>query len=237
MGSIRVSEVDVNRASYRRMVPFDYTHQYPVSVIKIALINQPEIDQSIAALVAHKDVWAQMSIAKKITLLEELRQKTVATAPEWVAAAVKAKGIADQPSVAGEEWIAVPWALLHSLNGLIETLTWLEKGQTRPLKAIRTRQNGQVVVDVFPLTTLDRMLLSGIHSEVWMQPGVTLQNLRDTIAVFYKQVKPSGKVALVLGAGNVSSIAPLDVLYKLYAEGQVCLLKMNPVNDYLGTFF
>jgi acyl-CoA reductase-like NAD-dependent aldehyde dehydrogenase len=45
-----------------------------------------------------------------------------------------------------------------------------------------------------------------------------------------------GKVALVLGAGNIASIAPLDVLYKLIAEGQVCLLKMNPVNDYLGPF-
>jgi aldehyde dehydrogenase (NAD(P)+) len=40
----------------------------------------------------------------------------------------------------------------------------------------------------------------------------------------------------VLGAGNIASIAPLDVLYKLLAEGQVCLLKMNPVNEYLGPF-
>ena len=43
-----------------------------------------------------------------------------------------------------------------------------------------------------------------------------------------------GQVALVLGAGNVNAIAPLDTLYKLYAEGQVVLLKLNPVNDYLG---
>jgi hypothetical protein len=40
----------------------------------------------------------------------------------------------------------------------------------------------------------------------------------------------------VLGAGNIASIAPLDVLYKLVAEGQVCMLKMNPVNEYLGPF-
>ncbi len=42
-----------------------------------------------------------------------------------------------------------------------------------------------------------------------------------------------GKLALVLGAGNVASIAPLDVLHKLFIENQVCLLKLNPVNDYL----
>ncbi len=44
---------------------------------------------------------------------------------------------------------------------------------------------------------------------------------------------PKGGVALVLGAGNIAAIPPLDVLYKLYAEGQVVLLKMNPVNAYL----
>ena len=44
------------------------------------------------------------------------------------------------------------------------------------------------------------------------------------------------RVALVLGAGNVASIGPLDVVHKLFVEGQVCLLKMNPVNAYLGPF-
>jgi acyl-CoA reductase-like NAD-dependent aldehyde dehydrogenase len=44
-------------------------------------------------------------------------------------------------------------------------------------------------------------------------------------------------LALILGAGNVSSIPPLDLLYKLFVEDQVVLLKMNPVNGYLGPFF
>ena len=38
-------------------------------------------------------------------------------------------------------------------------------------------------------------------------------------------------------AGNIASIPPLDVISKLYAEGSVCLLKMNPVNSYLGPLF
>src|SRR5205814_683004 len=44
----------------------------------------------------------------------------------------------------------------------------------------------------------------------------------------------NAKVALVLGAGNVSSIGPMDVLYKLFAENEVVVLKTNPVNAYLG---
>ena len=40
----------------------------------------------------------------------------------------------------------------------------------------------------------------------------------------------------MLGAGNVSAIAALDSLHKLFAENQVVLLKMNPVNAYVGEF-
>ncbi len=43
-------------------------------------------------------------------------------------------------------------------------------------------------------------------------------------------------MALVLGAGNVASIAPMDALTKLFSEKQTVLLKMNPVNAYLGPF-
>ena len=41
----------------------------------------------------------------------------------------------------------------------------------------------------------------------------------------------------MLGAGNVSSIAPTDAFSKLFQEGKVVLLKMNPVNEYLGPIF
>src|SRR5205823_10653843 len=78
---------------------------------------------------------------------------------------------------------------------------------------------------------------SGFSAEVWMQPGVTRENLAHRIASFCREESPRCKVALVLGAGNIASIAPLDVLYKMFAKGMVCLLKMNPVNDYLGKFF
>ncbi len=68
-----------------------------------------------------------------------------------------------------------------------------------------------------------------------MQPGVTRVHL-DRYAARAYDIPPAarqGKLALVLGAGNVASIAPLDVLHKLFIENQVCLLKLNPVNDYL----
>ena len=44
-------------------------------------------------------------------------------------------------------------------------------------------------------------------------------------------------VTLVLGAGNVGAITTLDILHMLYTEGSVCVVKMNPVNDYLSPYF
>ena len=66
------------------------------------------------------------------------------------------------------------------------------------------------------------------------EPGVTPANLSDHTAQFYRNPPPDGRVCAVLGAGNIASIPPLDVLYKLFAEGQVVALKLSPVNDYLG---
>jgi acyl-CoA reductase-like NAD-dependent aldehyde dehydrogenase len=93
------------------------------------------------------------------------------------------------------------------------------------------------VVDVFPVDLYDRVLLNGVKAEVWMEPDVTPANLASTMGVWYRQAAHEPRVALVLGAGNISSIAPLDFLYKLIADGTVCILKMNPVNHYLGPIF
>jgi len=45
---------------------------------------------------------------------------------------------------------------------------------------------------------------------------------------------PRGRVCLVLGAGNASSIAPLDVLHKVFVELQVVVLKTHPVMAHLA---
>ena len=29
----------------------------------------------------------------------------------------------------------------------------------------------------------------------------------------------------------------MDAFYKMFVDGNVCLVKMNPVNEYLGSFF
>ena len=67
-----------------------------------------------------------------------------------------------------------------------------------------------------------------------MQPGVTAEGLAATQATAYKTDDPQGAVSLVLGAGNVSSIGVMDLFYKLFVQNQVVVLKMHPLNAYLG---
>ena len=201
-------------------------------------MNQSEIDQSIATLVQHKDEWAALPKPEKIAHLQEMRRKTDDVAERWVDAAVRAKRIPTDSPIAGEEWMSGPWALQRGLSQLSRTLAALAKGESPiPPGAVHTRPDGQVVVDVFPVSLFDKLLLSRFSAQVWMQPGVTAESLGENMASFYRETSPHGTVALVLGAGNIASIAPLDVLYKMFGEGRVCLLKLNPVNEYLGPFF
>ena len=68
-----------------------------------------------------------------------------------------------------------------------------------------------------------------------MELGVTADGLAKTQAVTYHgQSVATGRICAVLGAGNVSSIGPMDVMSKLFIENQVVVLKLHPVNAYLG---
>lgn len=197
-----------------------------------------EIDAVLARLRVTKRTWVALPVAEKAALVTQLVQDVARVAPRWVAAAAAAKGLAADSPLVGEEWAAGPWALLYAANHYARSLREIARDGKPALArgAVRTRPDGQVVVDVFPETYHDRLLLNGVRAEVWMEPGVTPANLREHMAGWYAQRDPEARVAVVLGAGNVASIAPLDVLYKLLAEGQVCVLKMNPVNAYLGPF-
>ncbi|HEV3086995.1 MAG TPA: hypothetical protein VGX96_07180, partial [Candidatus Elarobacter sp.] len=197
-------------------------------------LSSGELDRDLEALRAHADAWARLGIAGKIRHLRAMRARTVETASEWVALAANAKGIAGTP-LAGEEWLSGPWPLLTALDRLAATLGGIALDGTPPIpqRAIRTRPDGQVIVDVFPVDNADRILLNGLRAEVWMEQSVTRETLRENTASFYREREPNGFVTLVLGAGNIASIPPLDVLYALYAHGSVVMLKLNPVNAYL----
>jgi aldehyde dehydrogenase (NAD(P)+) len=195
------------------------------------------IDRDLETLAASKTTWARLPVERKIAILETVKRNAHAAATEWVALAVRAKRLAPSSPLAGEEWISGPWAVLYALNRYLRTLRGIARRGEPPLPPMRRRRDGRIVLRLFPHDLYDRALLSGIRADVWMKPGLSPNDVRASAASFYRTANPPGGVALVLGAGNISSIAPLDVLYKMLADGCVCMLKMNPVNAYLGPVF
>ena len=192
------------------------------------------IDQAIQVLQEHKDAWVHVTVRERIALINQLIHDVLELAPRWVAASAQAKGFTQKSLLAGEEWGSGVFPILRNLQLIKRTLIDLDKKGKAIPGPVTTRANGQVMARVFPGTSYDKLFFPGVTIQLWMQPGVTEQTLAETQAVAYRQKDHAGKVALVLGAGNISSIGPTDVLYKLFVEDQVVIYKANPVNDYLG---
>ncbi|MBZ4421650.1 aldehyde dehydrogenase [Myxococcus sp. RHSTA-1-4] len=181
--------------------------------------------------------WVKLGLRERISLLEELRRSFAAVAEPSVRAACEAKGIHPESPLAGEEWLGGPLVVLRNMRLLVDSLKDIQRHGVPhiPSSRLRTLEDGRLAARIYPKDTLDGMLLPRNEGEVHFLPGVTAANLREHQASFYR--KPhEGRVCAVLGGGNVNSIPPADCLYKLFVEGTACVLKMNPVNAYLGPF-
>jgi aldehyde dehydrogenase (NAD(P)+) len=208
------------------------------SAMETARTDTAQMDSALADLAESKDRWANLPIAQKLPYLDSIKRNTVKVARRWVEAATKAKGLSMDHPLAGEEWTSGPFMVLWPLPGLRTTLVRLSSG-VPVLEGFETGTgpDGQVVVDVYPKSFDEMLLFAGLTAQTWMQPDVTFESLEESTAAFYRQEDPAGAVAVVLGAGNIASIAVLDAVYALFNQGRVVVLKMNPVNDYLGPFF
>ncbi len=193
------------------------------------------IDEAVAELQEHKLAWTAVPPAERSRLAAELARRFLAVADRWTAACEAAERIDPRRAGAGEEALVGPYFILRNLRLLRRSLDAIARtGRPRLPGPVRRRANGQVIARIFPQDLYDRIFYAGVTAEVWMEPGVTREGLAETMAVAYRQDERPGGVALVLGAGNVSSIGPMDAFYKLFVEDRVVLYKPNPANAYLG---
>lgn len=186
--------------------------------------TQPELDAALAALAASKTRWTQTTPAQRLDLLSAIQRDLLAVMPEWVAASLHARQGEANPYVQGDEW-AVASIIFRLLHELRQTLHSIDRdGQPRLPVPLYTRPDGWRVARVFPNSLTDRAFYTGIQAETWLEPDTPV----------FQPSTHSGKIALVLGAGNIASLPPADVLNRLFNENQVVILKMNPINAYLG---
>ncbi len=199
-----------------------------------AMPTHAELDADLAVLAAHAGEWAGLGVAEKRALVAAVHAGVAEVAADWVRLACDAKGLALDSPAAGEEWMSGPMGHLLYTTALGHTLDDLAAGRS-PIAGARSGRapGGRTTIRVrMPFDAYDRLLLSGFRADVWLEPGVGFDEAADA-AGLRTRAPDGGGVALVLGAGNIASIAPLDALYKLFADGRVVLLKLNPVNDYL----
>jgi aldehyde dehydrogenase (NAD(P)+) len=201
--------------------------------------DRATLDEALATLRKNADRFARTSIGERLDLLRQMLDGYLEVAEPAVNAVLRMKGVDPSSPAAAEEWFAGPTIVVRNLRILIQSLGLIRRGlPTIDPGQVRSSSDGRTVVDVFPASPLDKVLFSGFTAEVWMKPGVLRSDALSRLGAHYKVPVSArkGGVALVLGAGNVSSIPPTDVMYKMFVEGKVCLLKMNPVNEVAGPF-
>jgi acyl-CoA reductase-like NAD-dependent aldehyde dehydrogenase len=211
---------------------------YPVhtSVPTPPASSQTHMDTAITRLRDGAKVFASLSIPDRMALAESMQKGFLRVAARMVEAGCRAKGLTMGTPAEAEEWATGPWGVVRQLRLIRDSLAALKSRGTTSIGPIRHMADNRLAVGLFPGNAIDGMLFKNVSIEAHMQPGVTEEVLDVDRARFYKQPQHDGRVVLVLGAGNIAAIAPMDVVTKMFNEGMVCLLKMNPVNAYLGPF-
>jgi hypothetical protein len=201
--------------------------------------SEMNLNNAVAALQSNKYKWAKLDIGQRISIVNEIIEKMKAISERWVDAELKARGMDPESEEACEAWLGVSFIFrfLHTLRKSLQEIS----RNNRPLIPgyVRTREDGQVVVPVVPRTLMDRLLKNqflykGMTAEIWMEPGVKAEEVISEQANEYNDNTYAGCVTLILGAGNHGFILVGEILYNLFVKLRTAILKMNPVNDYLG---
>ncbi|BBH51871.1 NAD-dependent aldehyde dehydrogenase [Fluviispira sanaruensis] len=191
--------------------------------------DRKKIENLLLTLSENKNRWAELKLCEKKNYLNNAMNILLTESKQWADSCIRAKGLDENTEISGQEYLQGPAIVMKQMRLLIKALD--AKGSPRIPKVYKTKGN-QYIARVLPAHFYDKVMWRGFTAEVRI-----LKNKEPSQGMFYKRNKVTGSLSLVLGAGNVSSIAPLDALHKLFTEGKVCLVKLNPVNDYLLDIF
>ena len=179
-------------------------------------------------------MWANLDIQERINILDEIIHDVQSVADRWINAGIEAQDLQANAYGVGEK--NVTFSLVYRIVRLFRQslLDIQQTGNPCIPGPVHQRENGQLVAQVFPQTLYDKLSMLGVRAEIWMMPDAPLKNGLPTQASFYHSQNNKGRVTLVLGAGNVAALIVADFMQKLFVDGQVVILKPNPVNDYIG---
>ena len=201
---------------------------YPTPPEPQAATTPEELDKALNRLLAAKTKWPSVPAEKRATLLKECLTDIQAVSEEWVAAACRAAGVHRNSAVEGEIWVSQMMPIVRNMRMLVSTL---EQNGQPALPGQRTHSNGQTIASVFPSDFREGLMFQGFSAEVWIAP-----NQSASQGQAYQNPSSESQICAIMGAGNSSSIPCMDVLYKLFVDNELVILKLNPINDYIGPY-
>ncbi|HAC91329.1 MAG TPA: NAD-dependent aldehyde dehydrogenase [Planctomycetaceae bacterium] len=204
-----------------------------------AVTTTQTIDHAVGELLKGAQTLAGSSIEQRIEAAKACIQGVARIAQRWQTAGCQANRTSGSVAGRAEEILTGPVASLRYLHLIIKTMQDLQSKGKPQLPGTAKLVEGQLRVPVFPTQLLfDSVAFRGMRGETWLEPGVSAQNMfGDAPDRMLRRKSVQPRVELVLGAGNVSSIAMTDSLTKIFQDDSAVLLKMNPVNQYLGPLF
>lgn len=198
--------------------------------------TQRRLDEAVARLREAAPAVARLPIPDRIALARSMQSGFVRVGEQLVRAACAAKGLPTGTPVESQEWSTGPWPVIRQLRLTAESLASLQRTGNTPIGPVSRSADDRLTVRVFPANAIDGVLFAGVAVDVRMQAGISEAEMHASRAVFYRGRRHEGRTVLILGAGNLTCIPAMDVVTKLFNEGKVCLLKMNPINAYAGPF-
>ena len=196
------------------------------------------LERYLQELDAGRQKLQRMSVEQRVSVLEQCIDRIAAVASEWVDAACDAKGIANGSPCHAEEVLGGPVATMRQLQLFCRSMRDIARTGSPCLPPIVTSRDGKRCgVRVTPAVgMLDPFVFSNFRATTWLQNEQTRETVATNLAPAYRSLE-NAATTLVLGAGNVAGIPATDMLSKLCVENRAVLLKMNPVNEYLGPIF
>ena len=128
------------------------------------------LDSAVRDLRAGLPGWVDLPLQERIALLADVRRRVGKEAAGIVAASREAQGLPTGSHWEGDVWFTLsPWA--NQISALEVAMGRVAAGRdVVPPGAIHVRDDGRVVVDVFPVTLANRVFLLGYRAQVWLQP-------------------------------------------------------------------
>lgn len=199
-----------------------------------------DVERQVGALAAGAAAWAGRTATERAALAMRTARSVAAAADAWIAAAAGIKR-SQAEVVHAEETATGPLGTLRLL--LLTARALADIGRTglprtaRPPRLVHAGEPSTARIEVDALPGLgphgslrDGTIFGGHAATVrCADPGGVDAFLRSWRAEADRRPRTGG-VALVLGAGNVTGLAPADCVSQIFEHGRAVFLKLHPLH-------